>query len=347
MQNDYYGKDEASLGFLQLLDWLRVSESDKSVTTTTITPSSTQESDWVNTLRAIRKDETLGKVQYLQFKKPSSTKPIVISISSSCDDEVAAVNSAGYVPPRRPSHPSWIGRHVRPCGESSLTPAAALNNDVSHPAFVGYQWAPVNSPDYDVSQNVVLKDIVEVSRNFSIDITHQAVLASGWDVDLLIHSGVARYVEFKAIERIFIARQSINGSASEDAKEDFKLEPVPCSRADVFSTCELSLIEKRLMMKFLRLSQDWGLRMEGKDVMKINEGELGTGRSLKRPQNKDMAIMEEEYNVEDWLDRPFSEFAKHVIKVLFPTPPQASCKSNKSFPLTIRYIFPVPHRLLA
>ncbi len=296
---------------MQLLEWLRVSESEKSVTT----PSPTQESDWVNTLRVIRKEETLGRVQYIQFKKPS-TKPIVISLSSNCDDEVAAVNAAGYVPPRRPSHPSWIGRHVRPC-ESSLTPAAALDNDVSHPAFVGYQCAPVNSPDYDVSRNVILKDIVAVSRYFSLDITNHAVLAAGWDVDLLIRSGVARYVEFKSIERIFIARQSINGenggASGEDAK-DFKLEPVPCSRADVFSTSELSsLIEKRLMMKFLRLSQDCGPRMEGKDVTKSNEGELGMERSLKRPQNKDMTMME------DWLDRPFSEFAKHHTKVLMPT----------------------------
>ncbi len=282
----------------------------------TITPSSTQESDWVNTLKAIRKEETLGKVEYLQLKRPN-TKPIVISLSSNCDDEVAAVNTPGYVIPRRPSHPSWVGRHVRP-SESSLIPAA-LDNDVFHPAFIGYHCAPVNSLEFDVSRNIVLQDVVALNRNFSLDIRNQAVLAAGWDVDLLIRSGVARYVEFKSIERIFIARQSMNeGARGEDAK-DFKLESVPCSRADVFSTPELSLIEKHLMMKFLRLAQDWGLRVEGKDVTKSNEKELGMGRSLKRPQNKDVTAMDERHNVEDWLDKPFSEFAKNHVKVKMPT----------------------------
>ncbi len=282
----------------------------------TAAPPPTQESDWLNTLRAIRKEETLGRVEYVQLKKPDK-KPIVISLSSTCDDEVAAVNATGYVLPRRPSHPSWIGRHVRPC-EDPLTPAA-LDSDVSHPTFIGYQWAPVNSLEFDASRNINLKDIVALSRNFSLDITNQAVLAAGWDTDLLICSGVARYVEFKSVERIFIARQSINGgnggASGENAPKDFKLEPVPCSRADVFSTSELSLIEKRLMMKFLRLSQDWGLMVEGKDVTKTNEEELGMGRSLKRPQNKDNAMKEEGYNVEYWLDRPFSEFAEHHAKV--------------------------------
>ncbi len=282
----------------------------------TTTPSSTQESDWVNTLKAIRKEETLGKVEYVQLKRPN-TKPIVISLSSNCDDEVGKMNASGYVIPRRPSHPSWIGRHVRPC-ESSLT-HEALDNDVSHPAFIGYQCAPVNFLEFDVSRNIILQDVVALNRNFSLDIRNQAVLAAGWDVDLLIRSGVARYVEFKSIERIFIARRSINEGARGEDTNDFKLEPVPCSRADVFLTSELSLIEKRLMMKFLRLSQDWGLRVEGNNVTKSNERELGMGRSLKRPQNKDVTAMDEGHNVEDWLDKPFSEFAKSHVKVKMPT----------------------------
>ncbi len=310
-QNDYYGQHEGSLGFLQLLKWLRVTESEQSLSTTT--PSSAQESAWVNTLKAIRKEETpLGKVEYLPLKRPNA-KPIVISLSSNCDDEVAEVSVPGYVIPRRPSHPSWIGRHIRPC-ESSLTPAA-LANEGSHPAFIGYRWAPVSSPEFDISRNVNLQDVVALNRNFSLDIINQSVLAAGWDVDLLIRSGAARYVEFKSIERIFIARHSKHDGASGEDSKGFKLEPVPCSRADVFSTSELSLIEKRLMMKFLRLSQDWGLRVEGNDVRKSNERELGMGRSLKRPQNKDVAVMDEWNTVEDWLDKPFSDFAEEYAKV--------------------------------
>lgn len=39
-------------------------------------------------------------------------------------------------------------------------------------------------------------------------------------------------------------------------------------------------------MKLLQFVSDWGFRQEGKDVSHRNEVELGQGRSLQRPQNK-------------------------------------------------------------
>ncbi|XP_054482849.1 rab proteins geranylgeranyltransferase component A 1-like, partial [Anoplopoma fimbria] len=57
-------------------------------------------------------------------------------------------------------------------------------------------------------------------------------------VDLLIKSNVSRYAEFKNVTRILTYR---NGA----------VEQVPCSRADVFASRQLSVVEKRKLMRFL------------------------------------------------------------------------------------------------
>lgn len=63
-------------------------------------------------------------------------------------------------------------------------------------------------------------------------------------VDLLISSNIARYAEFRSVSRILTW---YNG----------QLETVPCSRADVFSTKDVSVMEKRLLMKMLQLCAEY------------------------------------------------------------------------------------------
>ncbi|XP_042371875.1 rab proteins geranylgeranyltransferase component A 1-like, partial [Plectropomus leopardus] len=57
-------------------------------------------------------------------------------------------------------------------------------------------------------------------------------------VDLLIKSNVSRYAEFKNVTRILTYRHG-------------NVEQVPCSRADVFASRQLSVVEKRKLMRFL------------------------------------------------------------------------------------------------
>lgn len=68
-------------------------------------------------------------------------------------------------------------------------------------------------------------------------------------VDLLISSNVAKYSEFKSISRILTWR---NG----------KLEPVPCSRADVFATKNVSVVEKRILVKILTLFANYSKNLD-------------------------------------------------------------------------------------
>ena len=59
-------------------------------------------------------------------------------------------------------------------------------------------------------------------------------------VEVLINSGISRYCEFKMVAQLF--------SCDLPLKQFMK---VPCSRADVFNSTELTMVEKRLLMRTL------------------------------------------------------------------------------------------------
>ena len=72
----------------------------------------------------------------------------------------------------------------------------------------------------------------------------QLLFSRGSLVDLLISSNIARYAEFRSVTRILTWFHD-------------KLEPVPCSRADVFAAKEVSVVEKRMLMQLLQLCVDY------------------------------------------------------------------------------------------
>uniref|UniRef100_UPI0037E7A897 rab proteins geranylgeranyltransferase component A 1 n=1 Tax=Semicossyphus pulcher TaxID=241346 RepID=UPI0037E7A897 len=80
--------------------------------------------------------------------------------------------------------------------------------------------------------------LVKEGRRFNIDLVSKLMFSRGSLVDLLIKSNVSRYAEFKNITRILTYRHG-------------RVEQVPCSRADVFASRQLSVVEKRKLMRFL------------------------------------------------------------------------------------------------
>lgn len=99
-----------------------------------------------------------------------------------------------------------------------------------------------------------------------------------------------------------------NTATDNHVKAAFKLglSRVPCSKADIFSTKLLTPLEKRRLMKFLLFASDWGLQRAGEDVLSRNEAGLGRGRSLRRPQNREAASSDFDYDA--YADKPFREF---------------------------------------
>ncbi|KAK1128689.1 rab proteins geranylgeranyltransferase component A 2-like [Acipenser oxyrinchus oxyrinchus] len=93
-------------------------------------------------------------------------------------------------------------------------------------------------------KKITYSQIVKEGRRFNVDLTSKLLYAKGSLVDLLIKSNVSRYAEFKNATRILTYQ---NG----------KVEQVPCSRADVFASKQLTVVEKRMLMKFLTFCMDY------------------------------------------------------------------------------------------
>ncbi|XP_066437563.1 rab proteins geranylgeranyltransferase component A 1 isoform X2 [Eleutherodactylus coqui] len=96
----------------------------------------------------------------------------------------------------------------------------------------------------EAQRSVTYSDIVREGRRFNIDLVSKFLYSRGLLIDLLIKSNVSRYTEFKNVTRIL-------------TYHDGRIEQVPCSRADVFSSKQLSMIEKRTLMKFLTFCADY------------------------------------------------------------------------------------------
>jgi RAB protein geranylgeranyltransferase component A len=312
----YYGRDHATFSFVQLIEWadehLAPSERVESASADDVDLE-----DAGARLRKLRRvveegqegqddeeeDEGAAASSPLSFLRVDSKapRPHIVSMSSSCGEEIGAASSE--VLRRRPSHPAWTGRSVHPDPGAEEAGHSEDWAEVLHPAYRGY----------DASGSIRLQDLVNHSRNFALDITCQVFFATGLAVDTLINSGVARYMEFKSMEGIYIAPPAPSGP---EGGSLVKLLPVPCSRADVFQSKLLSPLEKRHMMKFLQFVQDWGVTAEGLDVLSRNEKELGTARSLRRPQNKEYSSEGQSgYDIEQWLQQPFAEFAAERVKL--------------------------------
>ncbi|PIK34741.1 putative rab proteins geranylgeranyltransferase component A 2 isoform X2 [Apostichopus japonicus] len=82
------------------------------------------------------------------------------------------------------------------------------------------------------------QEIYDQWRKFNIDLAPKLMFCRGNMVDILVQSRISRYAEFKAVTRLLT---SIND----------KLEHVPCSRSDVFSSRYVSMLEKRMLMKLI------------------------------------------------------------------------------------------------
>lgn len=135
--------------------------------------------------------------------------------------------------------------------------------------------------------------LAPAARRVQIDLRPRVTLARGDATELLVASGVARYLDYRALDGAFVAPQG--GPPAR----------VPASKGDVFLSRDLSLLDKRRLMKFLAAASDAAqaeaMASEGAggaegaggggggaaaSVLGLNEAVLGAGRSLLRPQNK-------------------------------------------------------------
>jgi RAB protein geranylgeranyltransferase component A len=96
------------------------------------------------------------------------------------------------------------------------------------------------------SQIQLLEEFLKNTRKYNFDLSPKLLYSRGPLTNLLISSGIGKYLEFKLLER----------TAVYEALTD-KVEMMPTSKEDVFVSKALSLKEKRLLMKFLPFAVDY------------------------------------------------------------------------------------------
>ncbi|XP_052815903.1 rab proteins geranylgeranyltransferase component A 2-like isoform X2 [Mya arenaria] len=105
-------------------------------------------------------------------------------------------------------------------------------------------------------------------RKFNLDLSPKVLYSVGDMVELLIQSDIAKYCEFKTITQILTVTQG-------------KVEKVPCSRADVFSSKSVSMLEKRMLMKFIQFCLEYENNVEQLgDILEKPFTEFLTSRKL-------------------------------------------------------------------
>ncbi|KAJ3416084.1 hypothetical protein HDV05_003053 [Chytridiales sp. JEL 0842] len=95
-----------------------------------------------------------------------------------------------------------------------------------------------NIPAHILPALNTLTALLKQSREFSLDLTPKVLYCSGDIVNLLIKSQIGHYLEFKAVDKIFIHWEGV-------------LETVPSSKEDVFKNQSVSLVDKRRLMKLM------------------------------------------------------------------------------------------------
>lgn len=87
-------------------------------------------------------------------------------------------------------------------------------------------------------------DSLHFSRSYSISLAPSLIPSVGPLIDAIIRSGVSRYGRFKLLDAAF----------TYDASRTSAVQQVPGSKEDIFRARDISLIDKRKLMRFLQFA---------------------------------------------------------------------------------------------
>ncbi|KAI1287704.1 Rab proteins geranylgeranyltransferase component A [Halotydeus destructor] len=103
--------------------------------------------------------------------------------------------------------------------------------------------APENGSD---QEEWTLEKLKKLSRKFNIDLCPRVIYSRGPMVDLLVQSNICRYLEFKCVSKVL----------SYNTRNQDQFKQVPCSRSDIFNSKSVSIVQKRMLMKFMTFCMD-------------------------------------------------------------------------------------------
>ncbi|NXI03469.1 RAE1 geranylgeranyltransferase, partial [Pachycephala philippinensis] len=182
---------------------------------------------------------------------PGSEKesPAAEGISPGSEKESPAAESPG-AEPQTPEPEQALGTEAARAAPgdgagtapgSGAAPSTASGESALEPAKTEAAPSEIAAQE---PKKITYSQIVREGRRFNIDLVSKLLFSRGLLIDLLIKSNVSRYAEFKNATRVLAFREG-------------KVEQVPCSRADVFNSRQLTMVEKRMLMKFLTFCLDY------------------------------------------------------------------------------------------
>lgn len=259
----YYGGNWASFTFPGLLSWLKECQqnSDAGDKSTAAWQDLVHETEEAITLH--RKDETIQHTEVFCYARQDmddniaetgapQKNPSVVTSSTLPKPLDSACLSEGpsYEMPAQdtPKNGGEIFLEVTDVEEAQVKEKHCGDKMCTH--TVSDSGKDENKPvveddtDQPKRNRITYSQIVQEGRRFNIDLVSKLLYSQGLLIDLLIKSSVSRYAEFKNVTRIL-------------AFQEGKVEQVPCSRADVFNSKKLTMVEKRMLMKFLTFCLDY------------------------------------------------------------------------------------------
>ncbi|XP_070808230.1 rab proteins geranylgeranyltransferase component A 1 [Pituophis catenifer annectens] len=270
---NYYGGNWASFSFSGLLSWIKENQEPADpCEESTAWQGLILENE--EALPLNKEDQTIQNVEYFcyvsqdsaedveeagalprpsasatsAFSKDSEETSAVTEVENGClssdggakSEEICPQSDAGGDPQGTSDEEETGGTSLEGKSSDSIVP------DPTALATGDHKSEPVPEAAAE-PRKITYPQIVKEGRRFNIDLISKLLYSRGLLIDLLIKSNVSRYAEFKNVTRILVLR-------------DGRVEQVPCSRADIFNNKQLTMVEKRMLMRFLTFCLDFEQR---------------------------------------------------------------------------------------
>ncbi|KAG0237025.1 hypothetical protein B0O80DRAFT_498277 [Mortierella sp. GBAus27b] len=233
-ENDYYGGESGAFGFRDLVSWAH-------------TIASTSKPSQLN-------DENKDKIEFAKMvaKAYDHIEVQLYRTGNEQDDTVIDLTDLEGKP---------VDERIKAIEErlaAAYTTTAHTKEIKEEAIHTLALWATApskatadNFKTVSLSQISSLESFLVATRKYNFDLSPKLLYSRGPLTNLLISSGIGKYLEFKLLERTAVYESLTN-----------KIEMMPTSKEDVFVSKALSLKEKRALMKFLQFAVDYEKQRE-------------------------------------------------------------------------------------
>ncbi|KAG8194753.1 hypothetical protein JTE90_026397 [Oedothorax gibbosus] len=238
-RNGYYGGDWASFSYDKFMEWMDEVKGNESteVSAETLSMMSSLLLEDEDLLVCPTGPRTITNLNFKSYVKESpEPSPVLPSGDETQEERNASSENPSDLPASSSRDDGEASDQVPE--ENNADPSIAEDSSINTVTTTPVPSIVTTTAVVNLQQEWTISSFIDNRRKFNIDLAPKILFSRGSLVELLISSNIARYAEFQCITRVLTY---ISGH----------IEQVPCSRADVFSTRSVSVVEKRMLMKFL------------------------------------------------------------------------------------------------